>query len=206
MSFEDLDNIKNYSNKNKFLSYFQIRKIKLHRGDCILNIKKWRNISIIFSLILGTILHFLFEWSGENIFVGSFSAVNESIWEHLKLSFFPMLVVAIIGYYLFGKNESNYIKGNSIGIIFSIIFTVATFYIYSGIIGNNFGIINVLIFILSIIFGEIMAYKIVGTEKPADQVTYLLLIMILFICFILFTYFPPKIALFKDPITGGFGI
>ena len=171
-----------------------------------MNIKKWRNISIIFSLILGTILHFLFEWSGRNAFVGAFSAVNESTWEHLKLSFFPMLIIAIIGYYLFGKNESNYIKGNSIGIIFSIVFTIVTFYTYSGIIGTNFGIINILIFILSIIFGEIIAYKIVGTEKAADQVTYLLLIMILFIFFVLFAYFPPKIGLFKDPITGGFGI
>lgn len=171
-----------------------------------MNIKKWRNISIIFSLILGTILHFLYEWSGENAVVGAFSAVNESTWEHLKLSFFPMLIIAIIGYYLFGKNESNYIKGNSIGIIFSIVFTIVAFYTYSGIIGTNFGIINILIFILSIIFGEIIAYKIVGTEKLADQVTYLLLIMILFICFVLFTYFPPKIGLFKDPITGGFGI
>ena len=171
-----------------------------------MNIKKWRNISIIFSLIVGTILHFLFEWSGKNAFVGSFSAVNESIWEHLKLSFFPMLIIAIIGYYLFGKKEPNYIKGNSIGIIFSLVFTVITFYIYSGIVGNNFGIVNIIIFILSIILGEIISYKIVGTEKESDQLIYLLLIIILFIAFILFTYFPPKIGIFRDPISGWYGI
>ena len=117
-----------------------------------------------------------------------------------------LLIIAIIGYYLFGKNIPNYIKGNSIGIIFSILFTVAIFYIYSGIIGNNFGIVNIIIFILSIILGEIIAYKIVGTEKDSDQVTYLLLMMFLFIAFILFTYFPPKIGIFRDPISGGFGI
>ena len=171
-----------------------------------MNIKKWRNISIIFSLIVGTILHFLFEWSGKNAFVGSFSAVNESIWEHLKLSFFPMLIIAIIGYYLFGKKEPNYIKGNCIGIIFSLVFTVVMFYIYSGIIGNNFGIVNIIIFILSIILGETISYKIVGIEKESDQLIYLLLIIILFIAFILFTYFPPKIGIFRDPISGGYGI
>ena len=114
-----------------------------------MNIKKWRNISIIFSLILGAILHFTYEWSGKSALIAAFCAVNESTWEHLKLSFFPMLIIAIIGYFLFGKNETNYIKGNSIGIFFSIVFTVVTFYTYSGIIGTNFGIINVLIFVLS---------------------------------------------------------
>ena len=171
-----------------------------------MNNKKWRNISILYSLILGTILHFTYEWSGKSVLIGPFSAVNESIWEHLKLSFFPMLIIAIIGYYLFGKNEANYIKGNSIGILFSVSFTIVTFYTYSGIIGTNFGIINVLIFILSVIFGEVIAYKIVGAEKKADQMTYFLLMIILFIAFVLFTYFPPKIGIFKDPITGGFGI
>ena len=151
-------------------------------------------------------MHFTYEWSGKSALIAAFCAVNESTWEHLKLSFFPMLVIAIIGYFLFGENETNYIKGNCIGILFSIVFTIVTFYTYSGIIGTNFGIINILIFIISVIFGEVIAYKIVGTEKTSDQVTYLLLIIILFICFIIFTYFPPKIGLVKDPITGRFGI
>ena len=171
-----------------------------------MNIKKWRNISIVFCLILGTILHFLFEWSGSNAFIGAFSAVNESIWEHLKLSFFLMFIIAVIGYYLFGKKLPNYIKGNSMGILFSIIFTVVSFYTYSGIIGDNFGIVNIIIFIVSIIWGEIIAYKTVESKEESDQVTYLLIIMIFFIFFVLFTYFPPKLGFFKDPITGEFGI
>ena len=56
-------------------------------------------IVILFSLVLGTLLHFTYEWSGENLFVGSFSAVNESVWEHLKLVFFPMLITTIIIYF-----------------------------------------------------------------------------------------------------------
>lgn len=65
------------------------------------NIKKWKMISILFSLVVGTLLHFTYQWSGENAFVGLFSAVNESTWEHLKLAFFPMLFMAIVGYFLF---------------------------------------------------------------------------------------------------------
>ena len=51
---------------------------------------KFEVFSIIFVFILGTLLHFAFEWSNQNALIGTFSAVNESTWEHLKLLFFPM--------------------------------------------------------------------------------------------------------------------
>ena len=62
-------------------------------------IKKIQIFSIIFTFILGTLLHFTYKLSGNNQLVGVFSAVNESTWEHLKLVFFPMLLTIIIGYF-----------------------------------------------------------------------------------------------------------
>lgn len=41
----------------------------------------------IFISVLGVLLHFTYEWAGDNAVVGLFSAVNESTWEHLKLLF-----------------------------------------------------------------------------------------------------------------------
>ena len=49
----------------------------------------------IFISVLGVLLHFTYEWSGDNAVVGLFSAVNESTWEHLKLLFFPFLLLTI---------------------------------------------------------------------------------------------------------------
>jgi len=43
----------------------------------------------VFIILLGSMLHFTFELSGENPVVGVFSAVNESVWEHLKLAYWP---------------------------------------------------------------------------------------------------------------------
>ena len=59
-------------------------------------ILKYQIFSAFFTIILGTLFHFTYEWSGNNAFVGTFSSVNESTWEHLKLTFFPMLITAII--------------------------------------------------------------------------------------------------------------
>ena len=50
----------------------------------------------IFTTSLGTLLHFMYEWSGKNSLVALFSNVNESTWEHLKLLFYPAFIFAII--------------------------------------------------------------------------------------------------------------
>ena len=64
-------------------------------------IRNYQIFSVIFTFIVGTILHFTFELSGENGIVAIFSSVNESVWEHLKLLYFPMLITTVIGYYFF---------------------------------------------------------------------------------------------------------
>lgn len=53
-------------------------------------------IGIIFVMLTGTLSHFLYDWSGQNPVVGLFTPVNESIWEHMKLLFFPMLLYSLI--------------------------------------------------------------------------------------------------------------
>ena len=60
-------------------------------------------IGILFVAIFGTLLHFMYEWSGHKRFVSIFAAVNESTWEHLKLVFFPMLLTTIIGLFFIRK-------------------------------------------------------------------------------------------------------
>ena len=90
----------------------------------ISKIKRYQIISAIFVCISGTLLHFTYKIFGENKFVASFSAVNESVWEHLKLLFFPMLLTTIIGYFYIGKSHSNFLCSKAIGIITAIFFIV----------------------------------------------------------------------------------
>ena len=78
-------------------------------------------IGAVFTIITGTLLHFVYEWSGESLFVGIFSPINESVWEHLKLLFFPMSVWILIGYFIFGKKFKTYIPSAVIGIISGMI-------------------------------------------------------------------------------------
>ena len=93
-----------------------------------MKIKTWQIIAVIVILISGVLLHYAYEWSGENVIVGLFSAVNESTWEHLKLVYFPMLVMAIIGYFFIGKKSYNYWNAQTVGIITAMTYITIFFY------------------------------------------------------------------------------
>lgn len=169
-------------------------------------IKNTQIASAIFICSVGTLLHFTYKFWGENIFVASFSAVNESVWEHLKLLFFPMLLTTIIGYFYIGKKVPNFLCSKVLEIITSMLFIVIFFYTYTGIIGISILFIDIASFFIAVILGEYLAYKLmIGNFECHNRVA-LIILTILLICFIIFTYYTPNIGLFKDPVTNQYGI
>lgn len=168
--------------KNKKILYFQI-------------------FSIIFTSILGTILHFTYNWSNKNLFIASFSAINESVWEHLKLIFFPMLITTIIGYFYIGKSTLNFICAKTLGIIISLLFVVSFFYTYTGIIGTHLPIIDISSFFITIILGDFIAYKIIISNIYCNKNSSIIILCILLLCFIFFTYFQPNLKIFEEHIS-----
>lgn len=170
------------------------------------SILKFQIFSTIFTMILGTLLHFTFEWSNYNSFVALFSAVNESTWEHLKLLFYPILLTTILGYFYIGKSITNFLCSKLIGILTAISFTIIFFYTYTGIIGNNFAFIDISMFFVAVLLGEYVTYKFLLSDFSCNKKISILILALLLIFFTVFTYIPPKIGLFKDPVKNSFGI
>ena len=93
-----------------------------------------------------------------------------------------------------------YHKGIIIGLSFIVIF----FYTYTGIIGTNIAIIDILSFFIAVFISHYYSYKNINNNCN-KYLSYTLIFLIL-ISFIAFTYNPPKINLFKDPVTNTYGI
>ena len=155
-------------------------------------------ISTIFVMVLGTLLHFTYKWSNNNMLVGIFSPINESIWEHLKLMFFPMLITIIIGYLYKGKDVDNYLSSKVIGTIVMLSFTIVFYYTYSGILGTNYVGVDVSIFFIAVALGQYVSYKLMKTKFHGNNIIGIIILLALLLCFVVFTFFPPNIALFKD--------
>ena len=97
-----------------------------------IKIRKFVIVSTLIVILLGTFLHFTYKLSGENKLVAFFSSTNESVWEHLKLIFFPMFLMIIIGYYYIGKETPNFLFSSTVGIIVSILFIIIFFTLILG--------------------------------------------------------------------------
>ncbi|MCI9063367.1 MAG: hypothetical protein HFJ17_02020 [Clostridia bacterium] len=166
-------------------------------------------IMTILVLISGTLLHFVYEWSGNSPIVGAFSAVNESTWEHLKLAFYPMLLFGIISYFSIRYISNNFIEGLTIGILVALLFIVVFFYGYQLILGSDYFLLDILDFILGVIIGELAFYKVVSMDNYSNFYTRLLCITIilgLLLCFVTFTFITPRHEIFRDPVHNSYGI
>jgi hypothetical protein len=162
---------------------------------------------MVFIIILGSMLHFTFEWSGYQPIVGVFSAVNESVWEHLKIAFWPTLFYLIFEYGYLYKKSNNFFFAKAVGIYLIIIVIPIIFYSYTFFFEENI-LIDIGSFIFAIIFGQYISYRLLTRNKLTKtfELIAVMTIIILTLAFIVFTFFPPQIQLFQDPISGDYGI
>ena len=175
----------------------------------IKRIYRFQVVATIFTIVLGSILHFTYDLLGNSNIVATFSAVNESTWEHLKLLAIPMILFAIIEYFFIGKDANNYVEAKTLGVIFGMLLITMIFYTYTGIIGNNFFVLDIITFILAVMGSEWLSFKIMVSRSFSNKITQILSLIcaiLIIIMFFVYTFIQPEINLFRDPITGDYGI
>ncbi len=164
----------------------------------------WQIVGFVFVGVAGVLLHFLFDWTGESVFVTPFSAVNESIWEHMKLLFFPMFLFAIV--------ENKFFKEafwctKITGILTGVVLMPILYYTINGVFGPTSDWINIAIFFVSTATAFLLETQRFKKGKKCNYpgIAMIILCMIALL-FVVLTFAPPHIPLFQDPITGGYGI
>jgi hypothetical protein len=166
-------------------------------------------VGMVFVILLGSMLHFTFELSGGNPLVGAFSAVNESVWEHLKLVFWPALLFMLVEYMLLGKKLiNNFALAKTASIYLAIVIIPIVFYSYTTITGESIFLLDIATFIFAVIIGQLLSYKLLTHKKLSEGFNrmFLVLLVLLGIAFVLFTFYPPQLIVFRDPVTGKYGI
>ena len=169
---------------------------------------RWELSGIVFVFLVGALLHFVFEWSGESRIVGLFASVNESVWEHFKQGFWPMCLFAAIEYRFLRRYGSNFLAAKAAAVYIIPIITGLVFYGYTAIIGEEILIVDILIFLVAIVIGQLTSYKIMASAKLPKHTNIIsfALIIILALILIIFTFYPPHLPIFLDGNTGTYGI
>ena len=124
-------------------------------------IKQYTIIGILFGLTAGTLSHFLYDWTGNNTIIGLFTPVNESIWEHMKLLFFPMLAYSLLMIIICRRNYPCIIAASCLGILTGTFLIPLLYYSYTFILGKD-------VFILFTLVCGLFVCFIIFTYHPPD--------------------------------------
>lgn len=161
-------------------------------------------VGFFVTVVLSFIFHFMYEWTGALAFL---FPVNESVWEHVKILFIPYLLYTIIELIVLEPTDKlNFLAIKAVSLIIIPIVMIVLFYTYSGIIGRHFTVIDILIGIFSLLIGFYISLKLLMINykfnRPLIPITIASLILIFLI---VFTYYPPRIELFRDTIEDKYG-
>lgn len=153
---------------------------------------------IAFVWIIGSLLHFTYEWSGNSSVIALVAPINESPWEHLKMLFFPAVFYALIEYFILGKKYSNFATAKLLGIASGMAFILVAFYTYYGIFGKELLLLDIAIFLAAAYLSySVSCFHCLYRQHrnlPAKLAPATLTLITL--CFGIFTLFPPELPLF----------
>jgi len=96
----------------------------------------------------------------------------------------------------------------TLGIYLIPITIVVLFYSYTAILGHGLLIVDIAIFVIAVVVGQLVSYRLLIASPLPERLNRFapIALVILGILFVLFTFYPPEISLFKDSVTGGYGI
>ncbi len=167
----------------------------------------WQLLGFAVTSLGGTLLHFLYDWLGNAVWVSPFSGVNESTWEHIKLLFWPMFIYAIVQSFFFRDREDFWCVKLR-GILLGLTLIPVIFYTYNGVIGKSPDFINIAIFFISAAIAyiyETRQFNNNWAKCKSPRLAFAILAVIALL-FVIFTFATPEIGIFRDPISGTYGI
>ena len=171
------------------------------------SIPSWQIGGFVFVGALGTLLHFMFDWSGGSAFAALFSAVNESVWEHMKLLFYPMLLFAWWEWRVWGKGDSRFWCIKLMGVLLGLGLVPVVYYTYTGALGLSVEWFNITIFFIAAAVALYMETRLFlrdGGCTLHGRMAVMGLVLIA-VVFTVLTFATPRIPLCRDPITGTYG-
>ena len=173
----------------------------------IRHLRTWHIFGAFVIFALAALWHFVYAWIPSGVTAVIFP-VNESIWEHAKLFFFPAIIFFIFEYIAIGKKFRNYIFAQALSIFFMTGITFGLFYLYRdgfGIAENLF--IDIILTFVGICLGLLIGYKMtVSRKRMHHSIIGIFLVILLCTAYGLLTFFPPKQPIFKDGASQKYGI
>lgn len=164
-----------------------------------MSIKKWHIAGCVFVIIMGVVSHFAYDFFGNNTYAGYFFPVNESVWEHLKLIFWPAIYFMIPEYFGYGRRITDFFAVKMSALFCAMCTVVIFFYTYSGVLGFNLLAADVFSFFAAVLIYTYISLRLIsgtGSGDRGDNIRGLAVLLLFALCFVFWTYNPPELGIF----------
>lgn len=168
---------------------------------------RWELWGIVWIILVGSMLHFTFQLSGESRIVALFSAVNESVWEHLKLGYWSLAFYIVLEYKFAKVLPGNFFAAKTAGIVAMNLFIVLAFYSHKYIMNSSSLGFDVAIYMLGAVICQLLSIKLIksGAGSRLESIG-LPMFAAVGLVLTFFTFFPPELPVFRDSTSGKYGI
>lgn len=165
----------------------------------VIYVSKKNIFMIIFLFLLSFLWHFMYDWF-PCVLTSIFFPVNESIWEHMKIIFYCLLIGSVLekkgnNYYL------NILVKPLVGVLFYLIIFIPLYLIF----GESM-FISISLMLFTYIIMELLGIKISKQEELNIKALPIIIIILISILFSILTYYPLHNFLFFDSVKLGYGI
>lgn len=164
-------------------------------------------ISVVFAFLISFVFHFVYELLPINL-LALFFPVNESIFEHMKIIFYAMIISSLLELILYKKykikinnfNISVMLK-SVVGVVFYLVIYIPIYLILKE---NLF--ISIILLLITYIFMEYLSVRVLVSSDENIKVLPVIIIFLVAILFVILTFYPLHNFLFFDNISYGYGI
>ena len=169
----------------------------------------WEFTGFLTVCAVGTLLRFLYERTGENTYVAAFAGVNGSAWERMKLLYLPYFVFTMLEFTVFAEPFRNFFAAKAVAGAAGLLLIPLLYYSVNGMFGAAPDWADAAFFFASAAAMYLLSYRLLTTLSLRGAVLQLVSFLLLWgmmLLFILFTYRTPRLPLFRDGVTLGYGI
>ena len=158
--------------------------------------------------IAAVFLHFAYALSGGSPLGMVFGAVNESVWEHVKIFSAAYTGWALLQLCWLRVPFRRYVAAKCVGLYALMGLMIGFFYAYTALTGRDIPAVDVVSSAVFTIAAQAISYLLTRGDNRLDEYFHpaLMLLMLYYLMFFSFTVYPPRVGLFRDPLTGEYGI
>lgn len=170
--------------------------------------RKMEIMGVFFTFLMGTLLHFVYNWTNGAVWSILFGAINESVWEHVKIFAMPYLLWGVFELACARPYFKMFVIAKVVGLYFLAAAIIIFYYVYSGILGQNVLAVDIISVFVWIALAHLISYRISLLDRDirAWFVPALFALLLFGAMYFGFSAAPPRIDLFRDPVTNTYGL